>query len=387
MFVSSVMKGFSPQRKAAQKAIESLRLTPVMAENFGAKPHSSQIACLEGVRASDIYVLVMGSRYGFVAQSGLSVTEEEFIEARSRGLPVLVFVQNVDREPKQQQFYERLGTYEAGYFIASFNEPNELQTKVTTALHDLIGQPGVALLAPAEAAAKVQTHLRTNRRGRQTLLTVIIIPARYGEEYVPLLRLGDESYQAEVAKLAMFGQSAIFQPQLGYRIADGPDYVEFTQENQRNDIAKGLQVHTDGVLILRSTVEAEGNDANFSLIKQYVINQNQVQRRLESFFSFADAHYATLQSSPLITSLYLSLTLNNINQKYFGHWPEHDPRGGMTLGMESIDDPLTVPTAPLKTSRVELAEGQKLAEKATAFLLREFKAKGREFKLNQINRW
>jgi hypothetical protein len=125
VFISSVMKGFSAERQAARKAVESLRMTPVIAEKFGAKPHSSQLACLEGVRASDIYVLILGAKYGFVAQSGLSATEEEYNEARRRGLPVLVFVQNIEREPKQQEFFDRIGGYESGYFPAFFDEPND----------------------------------------------------------------------------------------------------------------------------------------------------------------------------------------------------------------------------------------------------------------------
>ena len=93
VFISSVMRDFGHVRSAAREAISSLRQQPVMAEDFGAQPVSSQTACLDGVRSSDIYVGIFGERYGYVAKSGLSATEEEFDEARKQGLPILCFEQ------------------------------------------------------------------------------------------------------------------------------------------------------------------------------------------------------------------------------------------------------------------------------------------------------
>ncbi len=92
VFISSVMRDFTAERTAAKEAITRLRLQPVMAEDFGAQPFSSQLACLEGVRSSDIYLGIYGERYGYVAPtSGLGATEEEFQEARRRGMDILCF--------------------------------------------------------------------------------------------------------------------------------------------------------------------------------------------------------------------------------------------------------------------------------------------------------
>jgi hypothetical protein len=387
VFISSVMRGFGDEREASRKAVESLRMTPVMAETFGAKPHSSQLACLEGVRASDIYVLVLGAKYGFVAQSGLSVTEEEFNEARQRGLPILAFVQKVEREPKQQEFFDRLGRYEAGYFVAFFNEPNELQTKVTTALHDLAHQPGVATMTPDQAAAHSQRHLGIQARGHQTIVGAVVFPVRYGEEYVPVLQMGEKDFQDAVAQRAMFGKAAIFRPQQGYSVQEGRDYVEFAQGGEQTPSFNRVQIHADGTLVSRASVDPTDRDMTYSLVRQFVINQDEVVRRLTGFLAFADAQYSTLEASPLITSLYLSVALSNLNQKYLGRWPESEPRGGMQLGMSPIDDPLVVPQSPLKISRAELANGAQLVEKAVAFLLRAFRTSGREYGQDKLPRW
>ena len=91
VFVSSVIDGYEDYRKAAKEAIRLLGDTPVMAEyDFGAKPMTPREACLEGVRGSDVYAGLFGSRYGYVTDRGISATEEEFEEAQRRGLPAVL---------------------------------------------------------------------------------------------------------------------------------------------------------------------------------------------------------------------------------------------------------------------------------------------------------
>ena len=46
IFISSLISGFGPFRAAAHRAVEMLRHTPVMADDFRAMPNSPQVACL-----------------------------------------------------------------------------------------------------------------------------------------------------------------------------------------------------------------------------------------------------------------------------------------------------------------------------------------------------
>jgi hypothetical protein len=88
VFVSSIIGGFEVYRAAAKSAITTLRHKPIVAEEFGAKASTPQIACLTGLRESDLVVLILGAEYGAVQRSGLSATAEEFHEARQHK-PVL----------------------------------------------------------------------------------------------------------------------------------------------------------------------------------------------------------------------------------------------------------------------------------------------------------
>ena len=91
VFLSSVIDGLEEYRHAAIAAIKSLRHTPIVAEDFGAMDVSPQQTCLDGVRTSDVVVVLLGSRYGHRQESGISATHEEYREAKERK-PILAFV-------------------------------------------------------------------------------------------------------------------------------------------------------------------------------------------------------------------------------------------------------------------------------------------------------
>lgn len=81
IFISSLIGGFGGSRAATRSAIVALRHQPVAAEDFGAQPSPPQIASLQGERSSDLVVLILGARYGFVqGLSGVSPTHEGYLE-------------------------------------------------------------------------------------------------------------------------------------------------------------------------------------------------------------------------------------------------------------------------------------------------------------------
>lgn len=103
------MRDFTEEREAVKQAIESLGLRPLMAETSPASPDPSKHALVPLVEQADAVVLVLGARYGFVAEHGRSPTEDEYDHAVATGTPVLAFVQQgVDREPRQEEFVAKV---------------------------------------------------------------------------------------------------------------------------------------------------------------------------------------------------------------------------------------------------------------------------------------
>src|SRR3546814_1236063 len=133
-FIISLMSGLVIGRAATRRAIELLRHEAVMAEYFGAQFSSPQIACLTGLRQSDLVVLVLGTRYGVKQASGLSATHEEYREARGRK-PILIFIQQGEAEPDQAALIDEAGSWESGLFRAAFSTPDELRDRKSTRLN------------------------------------------------------------------------------------------------------------------------------------------------------------------------------------------------------------------------------------------------------------
>ncbi len=253
IFISSVIQDFAAERAAAKEAVISLRQQPVMAEDFGAQPFSSQTACMEGVKSSEIYIGIFGPRYGYKAPgSGLAATEEEFNEARRRGLPILCFEQKSNRkEAEQTAFLKRIKAYETGYAFAFFKTPDELKMQVVQAIHDLIGQPGISTLDPAGAVAALNRHAWGSRRLGQyeTWLGAVLVPARQGDCFLDVLEFGQKELRNRLLQPALFGPEALLSVELGVRTAEEENALVFRPYAQRGNLPSVEDIIEGGVAL------------------------------------------------------------------------------------------------------------------------------------------
>ncbi|AQY65706.1 DUF4062 domain-containing protein [Pseudomonas veronii] len=137
VFVSSVVRDFEQYRAAAKKAVSLLGHTPVMCEDFGARPYSSQEACMTEVDQADIVVLILGAEFGYQTSSGESVTQQEFRRAKAGGKPILAFLQELPVEGKQQDFRWEVSDYVDGLFRVTFTNEQELSDGIVRALSQM----------------------------------------------------------------------------------------------------------------------------------------------------------------------------------------------------------------------------------------------------------
>lgn len=77
IFISSTIVDLPNERKAALKAVEKAGGFPVMSEfTIEAQSTDSLTACLDKIKSSDIYVLILGGRYGWQPEGKESITEQ-----------------------------------------------------------------------------------------------------------------------------------------------------------------------------------------------------------------------------------------------------------------------------------------------------------------------
>ena len=372
IFISSLMRGFADERNAAKEAITRLRQQPVMAEDFGAQPVSSQTACLEGVRNSDIYVGIYAERYGYVAPtSGLAATEEEFQEARRRGMPILCFEKKGAKEPQQETFLNKIKAYETGYAFAFFDSAADLKMQIVQALHDVIGNPGVSMLDPTSATAALDRHQWGSHRADQyaTWFGAVLVPARQGEVFFDVLDFGRKDVRDRLLQPALLGGDALFKLEHGVIPSEKGNALLFSQEVNRQRVAK-LEIHTDGALVYGSSLRSDSG--GFSLGQNYIINEDVVEERLIAFIGYADKHYKSLGRGQLIASIYFGGSLTGLEHKTFGKLPAY-PLNSFSVPMHRMADPLRIPPTPLQIARAELAASPSLAHKITEHAARLFR--------------
>lgn len=371
IFISSVMRDYEPVRAAAKAAVTLLGMRPVMAEDFSAKSHSSQTACLEGVRESNIMVLVLGKRYGFIAESGKSVTQEEYECARERGMPVLVFLEKGDREAEQNAFVDSLSGYEGGNHHATFKTPEELKDKVVQALTELIaGGTRTLDAAGAKLVLDECTWGSRRERDRGPWLAGVIVPTR-PHKYISLLKLGEKAFQRSIQKEAVYGDAAIFDSEHGVKVDETENSTIFIQSGGRGPIAT-LEVRGDGVLTFGRQLAA-AQARTISIVRNFVIDQDEVYAALANLFKFANGFYGSLDDSRMLTNFYFGGSLSGIENKSFGRIPEIAP-SGMSMAMHGFPDPLLIPREPYSLSRSDLVDGGRAATDITEMVARMFRA-------------
>lgn len=274
VFISSLINGYEAHRQAASVAVRALGHEPVMAESFTALPHSSQIACLTGIREADLVLLVLVDRYGTPPPgSKVSPTHEEFLEARDTK-PVLVFVQEgVDREPRQSEFMAEVQSWQTGYFRAGFKSPDELRDRISGALHGYeLSRAAAPLDLPAlrEAALGLIPAAQRNQTGAAVLnLSVAGGPRRQ------ILRPA-ELEAAELVKAlhqqALFGEPAIFSGAEGARDGMQGDTLFLEQKGGGARVSLDEQGGIALRLPMERSVSARGG-ALFSLIEETVVER------------------------------------------------------------------------------------------------------------------
>lgn len=150
-----------PFVQAALDAISRARMTPVDMRYFAARDSSPASYCQQQVLTCDIYVAIIGFRYGSVVrEEGVSYTELEFLTASAAGLPKLVFLlAEAARSPTLadanlecvEGFRKRLSG--AGLLVREFRSVDSLELEVFHALSELANQWAGDAVSPPERAA------------------------------------------------------------------------------------------------------------------------------------------------------------------------------------------------------------------------------------------
>lgn len=358
IFISSMIGGFEEYRAAARSAIVALGNEPVMAEEFGALTTSPQITCLQGLRSSDLVILILGARYGSVqGASGVSPTHEEFLEAKGRK-PILVFVQaDVEREEQQSKFISEVSEWETGHFRESFKTADELRNLVNGAIHgyELANASApLDIAALTVAATALLPKARPNNGGAAPTLHVSIV----GGPTQRLLRpaeLEASSLAKAIHQQALFGEPQLFSDSKGVVIGINGSVLAVEQERGAK-----IQVGEDGSITLRLPLDrAEGDRRNgFSA---FAIIEEDVTRELAAALAFAAWLLNKIDPSQRLTHVAMAASIEASDYMSWRTKTEQNasPNAGtmrMASGQHTPTSSTDRPRPALRFQATELAE-------------------------------
>lgn len=359
VFISSLIAGFGPQRQAAKLGVTTLRHEPVMAEDFGALPTSPQIACLHGLRQSDMVVLVLGDSYGAVQPgSGLSATHEEYREARQTK-PVLAFVQQgVTPDPQQAAFIAEVQGWEGGLFRGGFDDPADLQAGVIRALHDNEVASVVGAVDPDELARRAAALIPPENRNMVTAASLdIALAAGPTQRILRPVEIEAQSLADSLLQTALFGPNQILDRALGNQVALAGGALTIAQE-------RGGSVRLDehGSLLLRLPIdENTRRRSGMDMGGMMVLLEEVIQARLSTALGYAAATVELIDPTQRITDVAIAVRVAGAEYRAWRTQAQHAASpNSMSIGMGGDRDRPPVGTvqrrAALRLDRTRLIE-------------------------------
>jgi hypothetical protein len=346
VFVSSVMRGFEAEREAVRQAIESLGLRPSMAELSPASPDPSKHALLSLVDQADAVVLVLGGRYGFIAEHGLSPTEDEYDHAVKTATPVLAFVQrDVEREARQETFVAKVqGGWGEGAFTGFFGNPNELLLGVVKALANLqaaeLGGDGQPVAQ--QRAVELATEIDRWRGGQGNMVRAVLVPVGVGV-LVDAMVLDDETLSDRAA--AVVRASSLVSQAAGIEGDASSRGLVLRAKAPKDFHTSSVTLAADGAVRVETDARADGSMGGMAF------SYPRVEEILRAAGRIAQGLWALLPDGDRVRQVAATVCVPDAN---------HHPLvlsgsvGGRSMGVPTVPSPLVAPDPAVIVPRADV---------------------------------
>ena len=148
VFISSTYTDLIPFRETVWKELDNLQIEILGMEKFGARKSAPLSTCLEEVSNSDIFIGIIGFRYGSVdKKTKKSFSQLEYEKAVELDKEILIYLmddnalvnaKNVDTGINSNRLKKFKKVLKINHTIDSFQDPNELASKIHVRLNALL---------------------------------------------------------------------------------------------------------------------------------------------------------------------------------------------------------------------------------------------------------
>jgi hypothetical protein len=373
VFVSSVVDGFEEYRQAAREGILAVGGEPILVnEDFPSMVDSSRNACLDAVESCDYVVTIVGARGGWTTPSGRLVVEEEYDRARSNKIPVLVFLQNVDRDAEATRFARELSDYVSGSLRRTFTTPAELRTQIESALGPLIvGSETRRVFAMTQRSGDYFAD--PYRVGGTTMLRFVLVPERDEEVFDPVL-LESEKVRSAVYRIAHDDSVRLLSYEFPKKAKIEGDALVIEQTNTHGRHGEGhlvrVEITEGGELIVDANVTGRVRRGSASdMLDSFVVAVEDIETVLAIDLRFAAALYAEFDAYQRHQRFTYNVGLIDLDFRMI----ERSPKPGSSHTMNIMRDRGVIRAfdEPRVVSRADLGNPNREIERAVSLLVRK----------------
>jgi hypothetical protein len=122
------MEELVEERRAVATSLREMGMRAVMFEEFGGRDADPEEAYLAEVEGSDIYIGILGRRYGKQLKTRFSATHAEYLYAEQHALRIAAWTSATsDREGHEQAFLDEIRTF---HVVPHYHSAGDLQRQV-----------------------------------------------------------------------------------------------------------------------------------------------------------------------------------------------------------------------------------------------------------------
>jgi hypothetical protein len=282
VFVSSTFSDLKDERLQVSNTLAKAGYIAAGMELFPATDQQQLEYIKRVIDRSDYYVVIVGGRYGTIADESASFTEREFEYAHSKNIPVLAFlhqdprklpVEKTDEDPAKaillEQFRTRLAS---GRIVEFWTDVNDLCTKVVIAVANAVNlRPGVGWVRGDQAIdPKVLQETERLRIENAELHTQLSLLQSGENSFDPTLLGPSDRIALEIIVHARYGQRK--QPPLSVEVVIGDLFLDLydkilTGPREHNISYDAASAAAKQAELYDSEVSYDLNDANIAVLR------------------------------------------------------------------------------------------------------------------------
>lgn len=360
VFISSVVRGFEEVREQAAAGVDRVGMHPVRSERLSASSDSPKRALLDQVDAADVYLLLIGERYG---DTKPSPTEEEYEEAVRLHKPILVLVQDGARDSEQEAFLSRVrGGWEGGALSGTFAGSDDVATAVAAALGR--HQAGIVENAPdAQAKAKELAHGDDRHGGSSGVaVRVAFVPLRQTTLLDPEA-LDAPNLSDDLA--AALRETRLVSQRIGLDSGVSSAGVHLRGSEADSWVVPEATVHADGAIVAFGSVAAEDAPMGFSLV-----DPDRLEQFVRRAGRFAQVAWDRIDGRREVSQVAVTAAIPDASYKGFGR----TSGGSMSVSM-SLPAVVIAPEPAEVVPRGQV-DDERLAKRIVAAIKRVFSDAG-----------